>query len=212
MNIPVPPLFVYESDLAKYEVMDGQQRITAIKEFYGNKLVLRGLDQWPELNGRIYDKLPVFHEVMKYRLYGLGRVSSYAHEVNHRLKVFDECQTIYNAKIRKYFSKYFGAIILRINEKRIWQEHVAFAAQPVIEALNNLRLCETTVVAILAPFLKDLANSNSVLCSALVWQFRVIGVEVRQFAQVVGDQVRYELLVNRVKASKSSAVIKNLPI
>jgi len=29
MNIPVPPLFVYESDLAKYEVMDGQQRITA---------------------------------------------------------------------------------------------------------------------------------------------------------------------------------------
>ena len=58
MNIPVPPLFVYESDLAKYEVMDGQQRITAIKEFYGNKLVLEGLEQWPELNGRIYDKLP----------------------------------------------------------------------------------------------------------------------------------------------------------
>src|SRR5262252_1492699 len=34
MNIPVLPLFVYESDLAKYEVMDGQQRITAIKDFY----------------------------------------------------------------------------------------------------------------------------------------------------------------------------------
>jgi hypothetical protein len=29
MNIPVPPLFVYEADLARYEVMDGQQRITA---------------------------------------------------------------------------------------------------------------------------------------------------------------------------------------
>jgi hypothetical protein len=58
MNIPVPPLFVYESDLAKYEVMDGQQRITAIKEFYANKFPLKGLEQWPELNGRIYDKLP----------------------------------------------------------------------------------------------------------------------------------------------------------
>ncbi len=58
MNIPVPPLFVYESDLAKYEGMDGQQRITAIRDFYTNKLELAGLEQWPELNGRIYDKLP----------------------------------------------------------------------------------------------------------------------------------------------------------
>jgi Protein of unknown function DUF262 len=58
MNIPVPPLFVYESDLAKYEVMDGQQRITAILEFYTNIYKLEGLEQWRELNGRIYDKLP----------------------------------------------------------------------------------------------------------------------------------------------------------
>jgi len=58
MNVPVPPLFVYESDLAKYEVMDGQQRITAILDFYKNKLKLEGLEQWPELNGRIYDTLP----------------------------------------------------------------------------------------------------------------------------------------------------------
>lgn len=58
MNVPVPPLFVYESDLAKYEVMDGQQRITAILDFYTNKLILEGLEQWPELNGRIYDTLP----------------------------------------------------------------------------------------------------------------------------------------------------------
>ena len=58
MNIPVPPLFVYESDLAKYEVMDGQQRITAIKDFYSNNLRLKGLEQWPELNNRTYSKLP----------------------------------------------------------------------------------------------------------------------------------------------------------
>ena len=58
MNIPVPPLFVYESDLAKYEVMDGQQRISAIFEFYNNRYKLEGLQQWPELNGRIYDTLP----------------------------------------------------------------------------------------------------------------------------------------------------------
>lgn len=58
MNMPVPPLFVYESDLAKYEVMDGQQRITAVRDFYDNRFELAGLEQWPELNGRIYGTLP----------------------------------------------------------------------------------------------------------------------------------------------------------
>jgi len=58
MNVPVPPLFVFESDLAKFEVMDGQQRITAVRDFYANLFPLRGLDQWPELNGRVYEKLP----------------------------------------------------------------------------------------------------------------------------------------------------------
>lgn len=58
MNIPIPPLFVFESDYAKYEVMDGQQRITTIRDFYSNELRLQGLEQWPELNGRIYSSLP----------------------------------------------------------------------------------------------------------------------------------------------------------
>jgi hypothetical protein len=58
MNVPIPPCFLFESDFARYEVMDGQQRITAIQEFYGNKFKLKGLEQWPELNGRNYDSLP----------------------------------------------------------------------------------------------------------------------------------------------------------
>ena len=58
MNIPVPPFFLYESEFARYEVMDGQQRISAIWDFYSNRFKLKGLEQWPELNGRIYDRLP----------------------------------------------------------------------------------------------------------------------------------------------------------
>jgi hypothetical protein len=58
MNIPVPPCFLYESEFARYEVMDGQQRISTISDFYENRFKLKGLEQWPELNGRIYDKLP----------------------------------------------------------------------------------------------------------------------------------------------------------
>jgi uncharacterized protein with ParB-like and HNH nuclease domain len=57
-NIPVPPIILYEKDYNSYEVMDGQQRITAIRNFYENKLKLTGLELWPELNGRTYNQLP----------------------------------------------------------------------------------------------------------------------------------------------------------
>lgn len=38
--------------------MDGQQRLTALAEFYGNKFPLEGLQYWKELNGRSYETLP----------------------------------------------------------------------------------------------------------------------------------------------------------
>jgi len=58
INIPIPPVFLYECDLAKYEVMDGQQRMDAIRGFFKNEYALTGLKKWPELNGRQYSELP----------------------------------------------------------------------------------------------------------------------------------------------------------
>ena len=58
MNVPVPPIFLYEFDYSKYEVMYGLQRLTAIHEFYRNKYAPTGLVEWPELNGRTYEALP----------------------------------------------------------------------------------------------------------------------------------------------------------
>ncbi len=58
LNVPVPPVFFYENDLARYEVMDGQQRLNAIKEFLSNGFSLRGLQIIPTLNGRSYAQLP----------------------------------------------------------------------------------------------------------------------------------------------------------
>lgn len=58
INIPIPPIFLYEVDFSVYEVMDGLQRLTAIKEFYEDKYALDGLEKWPELNGRKYSDLP----------------------------------------------------------------------------------------------------------------------------------------------------------
>jgi Protein of unknown function DUF262 len=58
MNVPIPPIFLYEVEYSNYEVMDGLQRLTAIYDFYKGKFVLEGLEYWKELNGRKYKELP----------------------------------------------------------------------------------------------------------------------------------------------------------
>jgi hypothetical protein len=58
INIPIPPVFLYERDLAKYEVMDGQQRLSSIHSFFKNEFALKDLVKWPELNGKSYTDLP----------------------------------------------------------------------------------------------------------------------------------------------------------
>ena len=58
MNVPIPPIFLYEDKFSHYEVMDGLQRLTAIYEFYKNKYAFTGLTEWPELNGKYYSELP----------------------------------------------------------------------------------------------------------------------------------------------------------
>ena len=58
MNIPVPPVFLYENDLNRYEVMDGQQRLNAILEFYEDSFALVGLEAWNVLNGLTYSQCP----------------------------------------------------------------------------------------------------------------------------------------------------------
>jgi hypothetical protein len=38
--------------------MDGQQRLLTIREFFDNEFALRGLETWPGINGRRYQRLP----------------------------------------------------------------------------------------------------------------------------------------------------------
>lgn len=58
INIPIPPIFLYEKDYSTYEVMDGLQRLSAISDFYKDKFKLCGLEFWVELNGKKYSELP----------------------------------------------------------------------------------------------------------------------------------------------------------
>lgn len=69
LNIPIPVIFISQDidvdeeavdSAARYTVIDGQQRLTAIYDFMKNKLQLFGLDALKELNGCYYKDLPSF--------------------------------------------------------------------------------------------------------------------------------------------------------
>ena len=58
LNIPVPPIFLYESDAARYEVMDGQQRLNSVREFIAGDFALSGLPILKPINGLRYSRCP----------------------------------------------------------------------------------------------------------------------------------------------------------
>ncbi|MBH1404246.1 DUF262 domain-containing protein [Stenotrophomonas maltophilia] len=58
LNVPIPPVFLYESELARYEVMDGQQRLSTVSEYLSNEFPLSGLENLRFLRGKRYRELP----------------------------------------------------------------------------------------------------------------------------------------------------------
>lgn len=69
LNIPIPTVYIsqdvdvddeIDEGIARYSVIDGQQRLTAIYEFMKNKYALTGLKVLDLLNGLMYRDLPPF--------------------------------------------------------------------------------------------------------------------------------------------------------
>ncbi|WIM40512.1 DUF262 domain-containing protein [Paenibacillus sp. PK4536] len=58
VNVPIPSIFLYEVEYAKYEILDGLQRISTIIEFLSDDFKLEGLDLFPEFNKHSYYELP----------------------------------------------------------------------------------------------------------------------------------------------------------
>ena len=58
LNIPVPPVYLFERDYNEYEVIDGRQRLETIRDFLANNFALTGLQYWPELNRNRFNDLP----------------------------------------------------------------------------------------------------------------------------------------------------------
>lgn len=58
LNVPVPPIYLAEDEYGQYSVVDGKQRLTAIRAFMTENLVLRELEKFTELEGRSFGDLP----------------------------------------------------------------------------------------------------------------------------------------------------------
>jgi hypothetical protein len=61
LEIPVPPIFVIETENGVYELIDGLQRLTSVMNFFNGEhpLVLTGCDIVQELNGHTAATLPL---------------------------------------------------------------------------------------------------------------------------------------------------------
>lgn len=57
LNIPIPNLFFAEDDDKTKVVVDGQQRLLALKQFRENRFALRGLEALAPLNGKRFEDL-----------------------------------------------------------------------------------------------------------------------------------------------------------
>lgn len=57
MNIPIPPIFLYENDYYEYEVVDGRQRLEAINDFFKDRFKLKGLEFLTHLDGQKFSSL-----------------------------------------------------------------------------------------------------------------------------------------------------------
>ena len=58
LNIPVPPVYLAEEDFGRYAVIDGKQRISAIRDFMRGDLALSGLTRFEEIDGMKFRDLP----------------------------------------------------------------------------------------------------------------------------------------------------------
>ncbi|BBR38099.1 hypothetical protein WP3W19E03_06240 [Aeromonas veronii] len=98
LNIPVPPIFLFERDYGEYEVIDGRQRIETIHAFFSNEFSLNSLEYWSELNNKRFTELPVVLQRGLLRrsisaIVLLAETDKGAHELDVRRVLFDRLNT-----------------------------------------------------------------------------------------------------------------------
>lgn len=58
LNFPIPPIYLNETIEAKFMIIDGLQRTTALEQYYKGEFALTGLEALPKYNTRKFKDLP----------------------------------------------------------------------------------------------------------------------------------------------------------
>ena len=58
MGIPIPLIYLFENEQGERQIIDGKQRVTTLKRFINNELVLTSLFMLPTLQGAKFDDIP----------------------------------------------------------------------------------------------------------------------------------------------------------
>ncbi|MCI5189067.1 MAG: DUF262 domain-containing protein, partial [Candidatus Electrothrix sp. AS4_5] len=57
MGIPIPLIYLFENEEGVRQIIDGKQRITALKRFFDNELALTDLSMLPDLKGKKFENI-----------------------------------------------------------------------------------------------------------------------------------------------------------
>ncbi len=133
MNVPVPPVFLYEKELGRFEVMDGQQRLNAIADFLSGKFALEGLEIWPALNGRNHSSLPplVRRGLDRAKISAITLMSDNSSDIEDSLdlrsQVFERLNTggerLNQQELRNsFYSGEFSALLIELSKNRLFTD------------------------------------------------------------------------------------------
>jgi len=101
LEMPVPPIFVIETDDGVYELIDGLQRISSYLHFRGERLgetdddflVLHGCDIVDDLNGLTFEKLPKALQIKIKRSFVRMEVIKKESEISLKYHMFKRLNT-----------------------------------------------------------------------------------------------------------------------
>ncbi|MEI3228308.1 MAG: DUF262 domain-containing protein [Lachnospiraceae bacterium] len=59
IGLPIPYIFLAETDTGRYEIVDGSQRIRTLAAFLNDELTIKGLEKIEDLNNLVFSKLDI---------------------------------------------------------------------------------------------------------------------------------------------------------
>ena len=93
LNIPIPPLYFAETQDARFEVIDGHQRVLSIARYLTNEFGLSGLRVLAELKGKRFHQLPEREQrFLKTRSLRVVIITHESHP-NMKFEVFERLNT-----------------------------------------------------------------------------------------------------------------------